>query len=134
MNFSAGAGASGQSKTDGSGPIASVRVTTEDSRDASTWCTKVEFRQDEGVDLRESAWCHIRSRVAMGSRSGQSVVESTSTPSPAAVDREQTSQQGRSRDARCSVRRGDCQFEGEDELSKQSYPGVKVVSMRDDSQ
>ena len=29
-------------------------------------------------------------------------------------DREQTSQQGRSCDARCSVRRGDCQFDGED--------------------
>ena len=45
-------------------------------------------------------------------------------------------QPGRSCDARCSVRRGDCSSteQIENELSRQSYPGVKVVSMKDDSQ
>ena len=84
MNFSAGAGSFRAVKADGSdGSPASD--SQEDSRDASTLCTKVNSDRTKALIFESQpgvTYGHELQWEADQDGRGQSVVESTSTPGP----------------------------------------------------
>ena len=75
-------------KADGSDGSPASESQPEDSRDASTWCMKVNSDRTKALIFESQpgvTYGHVLLWEADQDGRGQSVVESTSTPSPAAV-------------------------------------------------